>query len=654
MISRSRLTPMKVVTIPRLELMAAVVAVQLSNILSQEMRLTVDRSVFWTDNMIVLQYINNRSRRFHTFVANRITVLHDSSSPEQWRYVNSELNPADDVSRGLSASDLVHSTRWKNGPAFLWKAETEWPSLPERVPDLLSEDCEVKRTAESCAAKLSVHDDSIKLLFERHSNWFRLTKSVAWLTKFMTWIVDRRLNTVKELNKTLNVGDLRDAESAIIRYLQNSKFAFEISCLQSCDGVIPKSSSIYSLDPYVDNKGILRVRGRLQSASIRDEAKHPAVLPKDCHVTTLIVHHAHKVEACHSVREYVLACLRRKYWIPGARTIINKVIRGCITCKRLRASPVNQRMSDLPMNRVVPGFVNVGVDCFGPFQVKRGRSYEKRYGCLFTCLAVRAIHIEKLHSLESGSFINCLVRFISRRGVPESLKSDYGTNFVGCDRELQSSVQAWNQSSELRKFLLLKQIDWKFNTPAASHHGGVWERQIGTVRKVLNILVKDQSLDDERLDTVFCEVEAVVNGRPITAVSDSPNDFEALTPNHLLLLRSGSHAPLAGFSHKDTFVRRWKHVQHIADMFWRRWVREYLPTLQLRRKWIDEKRNIHVGDLVLVMNENTPRKFWPLARVTRTFPGHDGLVRSAEVKTPWNILTRPVNKLCLLEGVNED
>jgi len=153
--------------------------------------------------------------------------------------------------------------------------------------------------------------------------------------------------------------------------------------------------------------------------------------------------------------------------------------------------------------------------------------------------------------------------------------------------------------------LLLKQIDWKFNTPAACHHGGVWERQIGTVRKVLNIVVKDQSLDDERLDTVFCEVEAVVNGRPITAVSDSPNDFEALTPNHLLLLRSGSHAPLDEFSHKDTFVRRWKHVQHIADMFWRRWVREYLPTLQLRRKWIDEKRNIHVGDLVLVMNERT-------------------------------------------------
>ena len=374
MISRSRLAPMKVVTIPQLELMAAIVAVQLSNILSQEMRLTVDKSVFWTDNMIVLQYINNRSRRFHTFVANRITVLHDSSSPEQWRYMNSELNPADDVSRGLSASDLVQGTRWKNGPAFLWKAETEWPSLPERVPDLLSEDCEVKRRAESCAVKLSVHDDSIKLLFERHSNWFRLTKSVAWLRKFMTWIVDRRLNTVKELNKTLNVGDLRDAESAIIRYLQNSKFAFEISCLQSCDGVIPKSSSIYSLDPYVDNKGILRVRGRLQSASIRDEAKHPAVLPKDCHVTTLIVHHAHEVEACHSGREYVLACLRRKYWIPGARTIINKVIRGCITCKRLRASPVNQRMSDLPMNRVVPGkaaFVNAGVDCFEPFQVKR-------------------------------------------------------------------------------------------------------------------------------------------------------------------------------------------------------------------------------------------------------------------------------------------
>ena len=150
--------------------------------------------------------------------------------------------------------------------------------------------------------------------------------------------------------------------------------------------------------------------------------------------------------------------------------------------------------------------------------------------------------------------------------------------------------------------------------------------------------------------TLFCEVEAIVNGRPLTAVPDSPCDFEALTPNHLLFLRAGSSGPLGEFSQKDSYVRRWKHVQYLANMFWNRWVREYLPTLQLRSKWLEQRKNIEVGDLVIVKNESTPRKMWPLARVLRTFPGKDGLVRSVELKTPWNILTRPINKLCVLEG----
>jgi hypothetical protein len=311
-------------------------------------------------------------------------------------------------------------------------------------------------------------------------------------------------------------------------------------------------------------------------------------------------------------------------------------------------------MADLPEDRVTPHkppFSYVGIDVFGPMYVKRGRSQEKRYGCLFTCMSIRAIHIEMLNTLDSDSFVNALVRFSARRGVPDKIRSDNGTNFVGGHREIREAVDNWNQNKDAQRHLLLHHIEWEYNPPAASHMGGIWERQIRTVRKVLDVIMTKQVLDDEKLMTMFCEVEAIVNGRPITTVSDDPSDLESLTPNHLLLLRGGSSVVPGGYGEKDTYRRRWRHVQYLSDMFWQRWLKEYLPTLQKRQKWTDTQRDIAIGDIVLVMDEHLPRRTWPLARVIKTYPGRDELVRSAEVKTRWTTLTRPIHKLCLLEAI---
>ena len=311
-------------------------------------------------------------------------------------------------------------------------------------------------------------------------------------------------------------------------------------------------------------------------------------------------------------------------------------------------------MSDLPEERVTPStrpFVHVGVDCFGPFFVKRGRGREKRYGCIFTCLTMRAVHIEKLASLDTDSFMNAFMRFRSRRGDVEHIRSDNGTNFTAGEKELREAIEQWNSSAKLREYFLLKEIKWDFNPPSASHMGDIWERQIRTVRKTLDALMKDQILDDEQLDTLFCEVESIVNSRPMTPVSTDPQDSEPLTPNHLLLLHSGPSTPPGSFNKHDLYAKRWRHVQFLADLFWRRWTKEYLPLLQLRQKWLTPKPNISVGDVVLVVDEQAPRKTWPLAKVVNTFPGRDGLTRSAEVQTRWTVLKRPIHKLCVLEGV---
>lgn len=232
------------------------------------------------------------------------------------------------------------------------------------------------------------------------------------------------------------------------------------------------------------------------------------------------------------------------------------------------------------------------------------------------------------------------------------MRSDNGTNFVSGNKELHQAISRWNEQ-QIHEFFLQRNIKWIFNPPSGSHHGGVWERCIRTVRKVLTALMKEQILDDEGLTTLMCEVESIVNSRPITKSSDDPTDYEALTPSHLLLLRSGPNLPPGSFSKEDKYSRRrWRQVQYLSDIFWRRWIREYLPQLQERQKWMNPGRSLAVNDVVLVVDDRCPRSSWPLGRVINVHRNrHDGRVRSVTVKTRNSVQDRPIDKIVLLGSV---
>ena len=639
-ISKSRLAPMKYTSIPRLELCAAVVAVKLDELLHRELRLPLSTSTFWTDSNIVLQYIKNSSKRFHTFVANRVALIHEGTTPSQWKYVNTKVNPADDISRGLNAPELLENNRWKSGPGFLWCNESHWSESPEETSDLLLGDKEVKVQAAINAVEATECENLFQNLIDKYSDWFKLKKAVAWMLRFKAWLKDRKCKV-----GALCVEELHEAENCILRFAQRSHYVKEVS------GVVTKQSHIHSLEPFLDKDGLLRVGGRLGNTVTIEDSQHQIIIPKESHVAKLVVRDAHENDTKHAGRETVLSALRCKFWIPQPRGLINQMLMSCVVCKRLRGKLQGQRMADLPCERITPGisaFEHVGIDCFGPFAVKRARSSVKRYGCIFTCLSMRAIHLEKLDDLSADSFINALIRFCARRGVPKTIRCDNGTNFVGAEREINKQFREQCATKKLDNYCLINGIEWIFNPPAASHMGGSWERQIRTVRKVLSVVLKDESLDDERLDTLFCLVESIVNSRPLTVSSDDIHDLEALTPNHLLLLRSNSVRLEDKFVPADVYTRRWRHVQLLADTFWRRWVREYIPTIQCRSRWFDAQENLKQGDVVLVSNEITARNDWPLGKVLEVFPGQDGLVRVAKVKTSSATLMRPVSKLCLL------
>lgn len=223
-----------------------------------------------------------------------------------------------------------------------------------------------------------------------------------------------------------------------------------------------------------------------------------------------------------------------------------------------------------------------------------------------------------------------------------------GQNFVGAERELKTAIAQWNQA-QVHDVLLQKGIKWTFNPPNGSHHGGAWERLVRSVSKVLNSTLKVQHLDKEGLHTVLCEVEATTNSRPITKASTDPNDLEALTANHLLLLKNQPSLLPGEFQAADLYAqRRWRQVQYISDFFWKRWTNEYLPLLQERQRWTGVQRNVVAGDLVLLMDSTTPRNSWIMGRVLQTFPDCKGFVHQIWTKTRTSCLNRPISKVCLL------
>ena len=670
-IGKSRLSPLKQLTIPRLELSAVVVSTRLDKMIKKEIGIPINQSIFWTDSTCVLGYIANEDKRYHTFVANRVAAIHEVTSPAQWKHVGTKQNPADDASRGSSADALLKNERWIQGPEFLWKSEEAWPSQQYSVSTVAENDPEVKKEPRVFSTDAAT-GWNLGQLFERFSSWHRLKKFVAWMLRCrrgMRRAANRSRSGLTDIDKAttiepISVEEMKNAEREIFIHVQKESFKEEIAALKFASAKVEresatkprksqvkKSSSIFKLDPQLTD-GLLRVGGRLEKAPLQLDAKHSIILPASHHVTRLIIGFYHEASG-HSGLEHVLSMTRERFWIIKARAAVKRSLNDCFNCRKRQAPVGEQKMANLPQDRVTPDkppFSYVGVDCFGPFLVRRGRSQVKRYGVIFTCLTVRAIHIEVAHSLDTDSFVNSLRRFIARRGQPEQMRSDNGGNFVRGEKELRNAIDGWNHV--IAEFFLQRNIQWIFNPPAGSHHGGVWERCIRTIRKVMSALLKEQVLTDEGLATLMCEVESIINGRPLTKVSDDPRDLEALTPNHLLLLRSGATVPPGTFKREDLYSRRrWRQVQYLSDVFWRRWLKEYLPSLQERQKWGTSTTNFEVGDVVLVVDESSPRNSWPLGLIQEVKPNKgDGLVRRVKLKTKSSILERPIDKIVLLEA----
>ncbi|XP_058457587.1 uncharacterized protein LOC131434654 [Malaya genurostris] len=653
--AKTRVAPNKLISIPRLELQAAVIGSRLAQTITASHRIKINQRFFWTDARDVLCWLHSDHRRYSPFVGFRIGEILDNTAISEWRWVPTKLNPADDGTKWQKTPDFSSNSRWLRGRGFIWENQTEWPVMPTHIG---TTSLELKHS-------VGLHRVTTPVVnCENFSTWVGLLRHVAYIKRYI-----RNLKATKD-RVTLSLGELTQeelllSESYLYRLAQSSVYLEEIAILvksASNNHVnshrIPKSSPIYKLSPYLDDSDVLRMRGRTSACEYSTpDASCPIILPRNHHITDLIVREMH-LRYHHLNHETVVNELRQKYLIPKLRRVCYRVRSTCQTCKNRLAHPAPPLMADLPSMRLtafVRPFSYTGVDYFGPMSVAVGRRVEKRWGVLLTCLVTRAIHIEIAHSLNTDSCILALRNFMALRGTPLELSSDQGTNFIGASRELKEALRKIDQNQLIKEFTT-PNTKWSFNPPASPHMGGSWERLVQSVKKILNQMKLPRNPTDEVLRNTLLEISNIINSRPLTYIPVDDESPYALTPNHFLLASSSGLKPLIPFDDGPAALKRnWKASQIYANAFWKRWVKEYLPTIRRRSKWHQHVKPIQIGDVVVIADPELPRNCWPIGRVVAVNKSDkDGQVRSAVVKTNERYYERPATKIAVLDvGVNE-
>ncbi|XP_043064382.1 uncharacterized protein LOC122320284 [Drosophila ficusphila] len=634
--SKSRVAPLKTLTVPKLELCAAV-------LLAQLMRDVRNMDLFdcpfycWSDSAVALSWISDEPSRFQIFIANRISLIQELSSGMNWRYVPTDCNPADILSRGASPTELLESALWFRGPAFLLKNQHDWPEscLPVKtLPELR------KRILVGVATEL---DLTLKCKFL--NSWQKMTHTFGYVYKFAHRI--RRPG--------LAVEDVKMGTQMLIRCIQISNLADDYWRVHSKQQ-ISSSSPLSSLLPFIDSFGLMRVGGRLQNSSLDYNAQHPVILPRKHPVTRAIILDLHR-RNLHSGPRALLAHMRLQFWPIGGRKTVSAATSKCVICFRAKPQLSQHIMADLPKDRVnaTSTFMVIGLDFCGPFYYKTGVRSKvpvKTYVCVFICFATKAIHLELVQDLSTQAFLGALKRFILTRGKPVRIWSDNATNFVGAKNELAELKNLFLSSPHIRaieEFCLEDSIEWRFIPPRSPHFGGLWEAAVKTAKFHFYRSVGPSLLSFDALRTLVCHIAAIVNSRPLLPLSENPADLEALTPAHFL-----GTVPLVLYSEPDVtklnFNRldRWQRISYFQQIFWSRWREEYLTLLQQRSKWRTPKPALQINDVVLVQNENLPPLKWPLARVMELVPGSDGVARVAVIRTSTGVTRRAVRKLCVL------
>lgn len=633
--SKTKVAPIKALTIPRLELCGAVLLTQLATRVRKILKIPAENVFCFSDSTIALAWIRGPAENFQVFVRNRSNFINSLIPTSQWYHVSGDQNPADLCTRGVSTEKFLQiAVFWNHGPEWLTANFSEFQrndaSSVESLPEL-------RKLAPVIA--VTYFNPSY---FGRWSSFQKLVRMSAYHLRFFK----RTHLKMEPLSAVLTKEDIDEATLRIVQSTQRFYFSKEYAALRKNEK-LPARSSLLPLNAFLHTDDVIRVGGRLENSSFSFDQKHPIILPRRCEIAPLIVRDLH-LQYYHANLSLLLNFVRSKWWIiGGSKKLVKSVVRQCVVCTRLGAQVRTQIMADLPAARVQVSrpFAHTGVDYAGPLSIKctnhRSTKVNKAYLVIFVCFVTKAVHLEVASELTTEAFVFTFDRFISRRGVPLAMYSDNATNFVGFSN-IVSHEQLVNYATK-------NNFSWKFIPARSPHVGGLWEAAIKSAKAVLLKAVGNQTLNLEQLYTIVAKVESILNSRPLCR--DPTTDVGYLTPGHFLVGNNLCDLP-ASEAFVISLPKRFRNLRQIIDSFWLVWKRDYLHQLQLRSKWQKAQPNFQVGDVVILRSTDSPVLEWPIGRITQIFPGTDGAVRSVELQCRSKFLKRSVHNLIPLP-VNE-
>lgn len=616
--AKSRVTPSQKLTIPRLELTAALIGSRLLRQVRETLLLQDCLQYCWTDSGVVLYWIK-RELPLNTFVGNRVKEIRQNTDIKNWHHIPGESNWADLASRGCNAKVLLDCCWWE-GPVWLRSPPADWPRSDLQV----DEQGVILETKKSVCSTSTITQGNLLLRIQTYfSKYTKVVRMTAWMLRF----IYNSGHVNKKRGGELTYKEYETAEKVIFKLIQNK----DEELIQS------KSCNLTTLK---DEEGLMRVKTKLLLTDFPEGVRTPYLLPGKDTIVKLLVRQRH-IQLQHAGANQLIADIRCKCWIIGIRRLVRSVISECVVCTRHRSKPVQAPAAPLPVERTAcaAAYQTTGVDLAGPLYLRHG---EKCWIVLYTCAVYRSIHLEATRSLSTEAFIMTLRRFIARRGRVDLMLSDQGTNFHGT-KNLLNSLD-WE---EVQRQSTIRRISWKMNAPSAAWWGGFWERLIRILKDLLKRIIGNAILTYDELQTILCDCEATMNSRPLTYISDDGGEYlEPLTPAHFVLPIPNSDVTDLDAIDSSSLNNRLRYVQSIREQFRKRFKTEYLSFLVQKGK--EKKDVINVGDIVLIETDEKRLK-WPLGVVLELFTGKDGTQRTAKLRTANGLKVRPVQRLYNLE-----